>query len=54
MAAMDKNQDALVIEILSALRISASEMSWTRPIGAWLQQRNAEASAEAQHQRCVK
>lgn len=33
MAAIDQNQDALVTELLSALGIGASEVSWNRPIG---------------------
>ena len=53
-AAIDRHQDALVTETLSALGIDAQEVSWRRPIGAWLQQHNAEASAESPRRRCDK
>ena len=54
MAAIDCHQDALVTETLSALGIDAQEVSWRRPIGAWLQQHNAEASVESPRRRCDK
>jgi hypothetical protein len=54
MAAIDCHQDALVTETLSALGIDAQEVFWRRPIGAWLQQHDAEASAESPRRRCDK
>jgi len=47
MAAIDRHQDALITETLSALGIDAQAVSWRRPIGVWLRQHHAEASAES-------
>jgi hypothetical protein len=37
MTAIDRHQSALITETLNALGIDAGEVSWRRPIGAWLQ-----------------